>query len=308
MNLKYNGIDITDNVNIIDASITDRCGGKADSMDITFSDVKKLWRQWQPIKGDILEVSGNGFSSGAMYIDEFGVFNGEYNIKSKSIPLNSRTRKSNIWENIRFKQIMSQLAAEIGLQIKTYGIEDYLYDRVDMLNKTNLEFISERCILEGYSLKITNSKAVIYDEKVLENYDPVKEITEELLIGSYSFKTISAGIYSSCLVEYFSNDNRAIKYKFIPKDSPIGDILKFNLRVNNIGEAERYARNLLRYANKMETTGTFNIKQDSTLAAGNTINIKDMGLFSGKYFIDLINHSFTNGKSYLKVRKILEGY
>ncbi|WP_058953157.1 phage late control D family protein [Clostridium tyrobutyricum] len=307
MNLRYNGTDITDSVNIIDASVTDRCGGKSDSMDIMFSDTKKLWRQWNPAKGDILEVSQDGFSSGAMYIDEFEVFNGKYNIKSKSIPINSRTKKTNGWENIRFKQIMSQLSSEVGLQLKTYGIEDHLYDRMDMINRTNLEFMNERCILEGYSLKITDKKAIIYSEKALENYAPVKEISEDSLIGNYKFKTISSGIYSSCLVEYFASNN-IIKYKFDPKNPPIGDVLKVNLRANNIGEAERYSKNLLRYNNKMETVGAFSIKQDSTLAAGNTIAIKDIGSFSGKYFIYLINHNFTNGKSYLKARRVLEDY
>ncbi|MBV4440204.1 phage late control D family protein [Clostridium tyrobutyricum] len=307
MNLRYNGTDITDGVNIIDVSVTDRCGGKSDSMDIMFSDSKKLWRQWNPAKGDILEVSQDGFSSGAMYIDEFEIFNGKYNIRSKSTPINSRTRKTNPWENVRFKQIMSQLASEVDLRLKTYGIEDYLYDRIDMTNKTNLEFMNERCILEGYSLKITDKKAVIYSEKELEGYDSVEEIGEDSFIDIYDFKTVSSGIYSSCLVEYFANNN-LVKYKFTPKNPPLGDILKVNLRVSDIGEAERYSKNLLRYSNKMETIGYFTIQQDSKLAAGNTINIKDIGSFSGKYFIYLINHNFTNGKSYLKVRKILEGY
>lgn len=308
MELIYNGIDITNKVDIMSASIFDRCGGNADSINLLFSDSQKLWRKWNPLKGDLIIVSHGNFSSGVMYVDETEALKGRYGINALSTPLKAKSNKSYSWENIRFKGIAKQLVEEIGLSLETYDIEDYLYDKLDMIDKTNLGFLNTRCILEGYSLKITNGKAIIYDEKSLEKYNAVKDITEDLIIGDYSLGTVSSGLYSACEIEYFSNNNKLIKYRFSPKNPPIGPILKSNIRANSQGEAERYAKGILRNVNKNEITGRFNIGLDMNLAAGNTVNLKGFGSFDGKYFINIIRHDLLNGKSYLKVRKVLEEY
>lgn len=308
MELVYNNIDITKDISILNATILDNSGGKADSVDLTFSDTKKLWRKWGVQKGDTLILSKDGFSSGLMYVDDFNMSRGKFTIRGISVPLKSKSNISKSWENIRFKELASQLASELGLTLETYGIIDYTYDRLDMINKTNLQYLNDICILEGYSLKITNNKAIIYDENLFEQSTTVDDITEDRIIGDYSFNTISNSLYSSCTVECFSSNNNLIRYKFSPANAPIGSDLKVALRVVNQGEAERYARGLLRNSNKNETTGSFFIKLNTNIAATNTVNLNGFGVFDGKYFIDSIKHKLTNGKSHLKVRKVLEGY
>lgn len=308
MQLIYNDIDITNDIDIISASTTDNCGGKADCIDLVFSDSQKLWRQWEPKKDDRIILTDKGFSSGLMFVDQLGIKKGKFNLNAISTPLKSKSNNSKSWENIRFKEMAKQLVEEIGLQIETYGIGDYLYDRLDMINKTNLEFLNERCVLEGYSLKITNGKAIIYDEKLLEQCAAVKDITEDLFIGDYNFDIISSGLYASCEIEHFSNEDKLIKYKFAPENAPIGPVFKIDMRATNQGEADRYTEGILRKLNKNEVVGNFYLNLDTSLAAGNTVNLKNIGMFSGKYFIKSIKHMHTAGKSYLKVRKVLEGY
>lgn len=308
MEVIYNNVDITNDIKINKAVMYDICGGKADSLDIVFSDTEKKWREWAPKKNDTIVILKDGFSSGIMYIDELILSSSKYTIRARSTPLKSKSNKTKSWENIRFKDIAKELTNELGLQLETYGIQDYLYDRLDMLNKTNLQFLNEICILEGYSLKITNGKAIIYNEKELEKAPAVINISEELILGrDYEFSVISNGLYSSCEIDYFTQDDRLINYNYIPPNPPIAPSYKLNLRANSQSEAERYAKSVLRYFNKKETTGTFSIRLNTNIAAGNTINL-DLNQLSGKYFISSIIQNLTSNRSYLHVRKVLEGY
>ncbi len=309
MRLIYDGVDITSSINIMSAKLKDNASGKADSIEIIFSDAEKLWRQWSPQKGDKIELQEEGFSSGLMYIDEHGIDNGRYIIRALSAPLTAKTPKTRTWENVRFKKMAQDLAKDIGLILETYDIDNQIYDRLDQIDKTNLAFLEEYCKMEGYCLKITNGKAVIYDERKLEQVPPALTITSDLLIDDYEFFSISSGLYSSCLILYLSNStNKLVKYQYTPIAAPIGPILRPKIRAASQGEAERFARSLLRSVNKFETQGHCYINLNTSIAAGNIVEVSGMGSFDGKYFIDNIMHIFTSGKSFIGIRKVLEGY
>ncbi|HHW03416.1 MAG TPA: hypothetical protein GXX35_11530 [Thermoanaerobacterales bacterium] len=308
MKLIYEGTDITADVNIISAKIKDNASGVADSLEIIFSDTEKLWRQWNPQKGDKIELQADGFSSGLMYVDEPGLSRGKFSIRALSTPLTAKTPRSKSWENVRFKKMAQDMAQGIGLAFETYDIADPLYDRLDQIDKANLEFLNERCILEGYCLKITDGKVVIYDERKLEQESPVLTITPDMLIGDYEFFSISSGLYSSCLILYLSNTDRLIKYQFTPSNAPAGPILRPKIRASNQGEAERFAKGLLRAANKYETQGRGFIRLNTSIAAGNVVQVSGMGAFDGSYFLESVIHNLTGGKSFLNMRKVLEGY
>lgn len=309
MKLIYNDVNITNDIKIVSASIIDTCGGGADSIQCTFSDTEKNWRSWAPEKGDRLILSKDKFSSGVMYADEFHISRGIYRINAISTPLGIKTKKTRSWESINFNKLANDLASEIGLKVETYYTTDWIYKRIDQIDETNMELLNKICILEGYSLKITNGKVVIYDERSLESAASTLDISESDIIGDYTFSNVSSGIYSACSLEYFSFDNELIKYTY---NSPVFSdypILKIkNTKVSDYAEAERFSKNLLRYNNKNEIKGSFFVKLNSEIGAGNIVNIKQMGSFNGKYFVEKVVQGITNGKSKLEIRKVLEGY
>lgn len=309
MKIIYNDINITNDVKINRASITDNCGGRADKIQCIFSDINKNWRNWSPKKGDTLVLVNDKFSSGKMFIDELYISRGIYKINAISTPLNSKIAKSRVWESITFKSLVNDLANEVGLTVETYYINDWIYERIDQMDETNLEFLNRICILEGYNLKITDGKVVIYDERTLESSTEVLKVTEKDILGDYDFKVISSGLYSSSSLEYLTHKNEFIRYSFTPTNPILGPILKLkNIKVSSYAEAERFTKNLLRYNNKYETSGSFAIKANSEIGAGNVIKIEDLGSFNGKYFIDKVIYNTTNNQSNLQVRKVLEGY
>lgn len=300
----YLGKDITNAVEVRAASITDNAGGIADSVDITFADTEKLWGNWKPQKNDTVQLKNDGFDSGLMFIDELHQERGIFTIRALSIPQEAKTEKTKSWEQVRFLEIALDICKTRGFILQTYGVENWLYERVDQVDIADFAFLEQRCMLEGYVLKLTDQKAVIYSEKYLESLVSVKTIYPEDLDGNYKYSNRSQNIYHSCRLAYGN-----IKYEFMPTRAPLGPILKVNsIPVSSLAEAERFSKNLLRYYNKNEIKFRFGIEIDSGLAASNLITANNFGMPDGLYFANSVLHDVVNKKTLLTLRRTLEGY
>lgn len=302
MDLYYQGVKL--DVVVVDYKIDDNMGGKCDSVSVIFSDIKHECRTWDFKKNDIIEMIEYPFSSGKMFVDGYSCSNGYYSIKALSIKKKFKTKKSKVWENVRFLDLAKDLLKDCELDLETYGLNDYLYTRVDQLEENNIEFLNYRCKLEGYNLKITDGKAVIVSEEFLEKQDTVLTVTPADFKDKYEFECTSNKVFGGCEISSFSKE--FIKGSYI-YDNTL-EVLKVNdIVVYNIEEANRFSKNILRSYNKKETTGYFYIEKNNNIAAGNNIKIEDLALFSGKYIIENL-YSASSGKTKLKVRKVLEGY
>lgn len=303
MQILYEGRDITNAVEVKEANITDNAGGIADSIEIWFDDPQGFWSQWKPEKNHKVQVKEAGFDSGLMYVDELEQKRGFFIIRALSIPQEAKTDNTKAWENIRFMELATEIAGKYGFTLQTYGTQNYLYERVDQYEQADFEFLAWRCLLEGYALKTTDGKAVIYDERYMESQAAVKTVFLEQFDGDYSFRTKSTGIFGACKVSY---GDIGYEYKAAKSSGPI---LKFtDIYVSNQGEAERFSKNLLRAKNKFEYIGYCTIKLDHEIAAGNTIQIQGVGLADGKYFCDQIVHRLVGQKTFLRLRRPVEGY
>ena len=303
MKLLYQNTDITSLVNIRSADITSNAGGKSDSLDIKFNDSQKLWSVWKPQKNHKIELVHNGLASGIMYVDELRQSRGVFVVRALSITQDAKTENSRAWENVRFLEFAQDLSAKNGFNLKTYGIENNLYVRIDQTERSDFDFLDYRCVLEGYALKLYNGTAVIYSEKYIESQQLIKTIYANQFDGDYEFVCKSTGVYGSSKFTYGD-----IKYTYAP-GGIFGPVLKItDVCAYNLAEAERYGKSMLRFRNKYEYTGYFTIAIDTSITAGNVINISGLGLSDGKYLITQTIHKITSKKTYIKVRKTLEGY
>lgn len=307
MNIFYEGVDITNSIEIRKADIVDNAGGCADSIDLSFADTEGLWSKWKPLKGHKINVLEGGFSSGVMFTDYISQSRGSIRMKGLSLPPKAKTGKTKAWESIRFLQMAGEIANTHGFTLETFGVTDYLYERLDQINETDFDFLLHRCIVEGYSLKICNSKVVIYSEQDFEAKVAVKTLSLDQFDGDYEFKTASTGLYSSCAINC-STPSGMITKEYKPPSAPAGPVLKPLVYVKSLAEAERYCKGMLRAANKNENTGKIQIELDPDLAAGACVEIDGAGLAAGKYFIDQAVHKLKDKKTILKLRKPLEGY
>ena len=300
MELIYEGVTL--DVVIKDYKINDGMGGKADSIEVKFADIKHECRKWQFKKNDCIELIEKPFTTGKMFVDGFSCSNGDYTIVALSIKKSIKTKQTKTWERIEFLDLAEDLIESHGLKLETYGVENFRYQRVDQVKRNNIEFLNYRCILEGYNLKITDGKAVIVSEKYLEEQEPILIIEPDQFIGNYNFNCTSNRVFGGCEVSSFSNGNIIGKYVI---DSSLEILRIKDIPVFSIEEANRFSKNILRSYNKKELTGSFSINKNNKIAAGCTLRIESLDLFNGKYIIENMFKGF-DGKTKLNVRRVLE--
>jgi hypothetical protein len=301
--LIYYGRDITGSVELNKVTITDNAGGISDSAELVFSDTEGLWSRWNPQKGETFEVKNDGFSSGLLYVDALEQQRGKFLLKGLSIPQNAKTAQTKSWEEIRFLSLAGEIAGKYGYKLKTYGVQNWLYSRVDQIEQTDFEFLAYRCMLEGYILKINGGKMIIYDIDYLKMQAAQKVVYRDELLGEYFFKSSATGLYHSCVVR-----GNALQAEYTPNNAPAGPTLKKNLPAGNLAEARRWARGLLIYANQSENVGSIQVHLDAGIAAGSMLEISGVGMADGKYFVDQAIQKLTEERTLLRLRKPLEGY
>ncbi len=309
MDIIYNKVNINNDVEPVVLKLKDNAGGKPDSINIAFSDTKGLWSKWNPKKNDTLQVKHNGYDTGLMFIDELTQNSGTFGIKALSIPQQSKTARSQGWENVRFLEFVNQIAAKYGFEVKTYNVVNYLYQRVDQIDQADFDFLAYRCMLEGYTLKIYNKTIAIYDEHEEEQKEVDQKnsiIYENQILRNFVFKNVSTDIYQKCIVK--SNGiNGYIKGEYSAKDI-FGPVLNKLIYCSNQAEADRYAKGLLRYENKKMISGSFSTQLNTNWAAASNVEVRQVGMFDNKYFIDSLTHDLICSETYLRLRKPLEGY
>ncbi len=275
---------------------------------MVFSDTDGLWSKWKPAKNDKVQVKENGFDTGLMFIDELSQSAGVCGIKALSIPQTSKTTRSQGWEKVRFLEIAAEIATRYGFKLQTYNVSNHLYERIDQQEAADFAFLADLCMLEGYSLKINDQTVVIYDEATEERKqaDPKLSIIGEGLInGNFEFLDKSTDIYQKCLIR--SNGHIYIEGEFSAPDI-FGATIKRNIYASNQGEANRWAKGVLRSYNKLAVMGSMTINLNTNYAAGTCLSVRDIGMFDGKYFIHRLVHDLINNKTKLTLRKPLEGY
>ncbi|MBP1926842.1 hypothetical protein J2Z76_002712 [Sedimentibacter acidaminivorans] len=307
MNIIYNSKDITNNVEIISTIVSDRHGGKADDIKLVFLDKDRLWLQWDPQFDDEIEITENGFSSGVMFIDGLKITNGKYIINAKSVPSKAKDFNNKEWYNISFREVSKSLSNDMGLGIDYYDVDDITYKYLEMKDKTNLQFLNELCILEGYSLKIVDKKVIIYKEHILEKASSVKSFIINDFIDEYSFIKNSAITYRKCIVRYYDENNELNNSEYWD-NSISGGTFIYPKILDNKTDSDRFSKNILRYFNKDVVTGAFNAKLDTTISAGNVIELRELSSLNGNYFITEAVHNITKKITGFKVRKVLENY
>jgi phage protein D len=305
MQIIWKDEDISDKVKVGNAVLYDVAGEYADSVDIYIPDPEKLWAYWEPSKGDTFKLKEGNFTTGLMYFDGWQLTDNLYIIRGISTPFAGKTSAIRSWNKAEFIRIAKDISEASGLKLNTYEIENHIYQRLDQTGEGNLAFLNYLCKREGYSLKITDGRAIIFNEKLFEGKEAVKTIYKSDMLSGISFKSSSVDLKSACIARCFS-EGTLIEHKEI--DSSIyGGEIEIKERLFTVEEAKRFAKAALRQANKYEFTGDFSISINTDLAAASCINIANLGHIDGQWYIYKIKHDIKNGITHCWVRKPIEG-
>lgn len=306
MKLYYEGVDITGKVSITRCEHENYAEKRSDQLLITFNDAAGLWNFWNPKRGEKVRLVDGADKTGDMYITGIQPENGLYTLRAMSMPLTGENINSRAWEDVRLLQIGQDIANKHGLKFKAYNVTDrkYAYRKQEL--QTDFEFFHHICQLESCAMLIYDGALIMYDERQMEA-SPATDTIKIGADGCFSFFDDSAQAYGMAEVV-----NGSYRGTFSDKNVNTGRILKPKsmIECTSNADATRYARGILRAANKNTRTGYFRRGLTQGIAAASVINIEveKASNWNGKIFVTRTRHDFVTGETKIFFRKPLEGY
>ena len=306
MKILYQGVDIYPDISVHRCYHDMYAEKQSDELLLKLNDTRQLWDTWNPKKGDTIAIEDGAAKTGKMFVESVVPESGIVTLRAYSMPQSVKDKRSKAWEKVKFLQLAQEIAGRHGLTLQTFGITDQTYDYVEQNNLPDFAFFQQRCTLEGAAFLVYDGKLVVYDEAYMESQTPSDTITITPA-SDFQYRDEGANAYGSAevvnggLTGTFSAPAGGDKvlHKVIP------------IRMSDQPEADRFARGLLRGANKAATVGT--LWTGSLLrnyAAGSVVTLATEGVKSwdGAAFISRIRHDYVKTRSKLYLRRPLEGY
>ena len=306
MKLMYDGVDIYNDVSVNYCMHEMFAEKQADSLVIRFNDTKGVWSKWNPAAGDTIRFTEGASDTGDMFIHSMTPENGLFTIRALSMPLSGTTRRSKSWDGVRFLQLGNEIAKNHGLEFQNFGCADQIYPYVRQDRETDFAFFSRLCMLEGCAMLIYDGKLIVYNEQHIEQQTPAGTLDVDIN-GIFQYKDNRSRNYGSCEVSSgiytgkFNAPGAINTTVFRPEET---------IPVTSNAEAARFAKGLLRNANKYGHTGRFSKKLLPGYAAASLLRLKTTkaSAWDGTVFVYKVRHDFVGNKSTLYFRHLLEGY
>ena len=302
--ITYKGVDITDSVSINRCYHDMYAGGQSDTLHLRVNDAAKLWDAWGPAAGDEIRIDYGTISTGTMFVTDAVPQNGIYDITAQSAPKSGFDKQNKAWQKVRLLQIGEEVAKRNGLSFHSYGVEDRLYSYLSQ-TEGDFRFINRIARLEGCAVLIYDRKLIMYSEQYMEAQEPA-EVLEVTVDGDYKYQDRRADLFGSCVVESgmysgkFDAGNGTSRV-LTPDNMPAAG--------SNV-EATRFAKNLLRYANKGCRSGFVRSLILPGYAPASMVELSNARTpsWDGPVFIEHIRNDYGRGLSKIFFRKPLEGY
>ena len=306
MQLIYEGTDIYNDVSI-NQCIYDSYGEqRTDTLKILFNDTRDTWDNWKPQKGNVIRAVLGACDTGEMHVVSVKPENGLICLRANSIPEDYNDKKNKSWEFVTFKHICKEIAGRHGLSCEFYGVEDQTYEYVNQQNHEDFIFLEERCVLEGCAFLVYDNRLVVYSEVFIESGTS----NDELMITNdvkFDYVDDSKEAYGTCIVK---NGSVTGEYS---ANGVTGKVLHktLSIKISSQAEADRFAKNLLRFGNKKMARGVcYSNKYLPGYAAGTLINLTTEGVesWNGPVIMTHVRHDMVKATTKLFFRKPLEGY
>lgn len=234
-------------------SYTDSTSDKADDLTITIADTDRNWMmRYLPKTKKGIECTASisifdwaapqdnrPFECGIFFINCVD-FKGPPNvvsIKASSIPPNGvkGTKKYKSWENKDLKGISGEIASANNLTLFYDTKENPTVKRTDQKDKSDMEYLRDRCKEAKLNLKVHKKQLVIYSEEEYEAREPAFEVHYGASnILDWSFVSKLEDTFKEAENSYVDPETGKItKTKFSPDEPPWGSDSRLILNEGN---------------------------------------------------------------------------
>ena len=298
----YKDVDITKKIAVTGCEHIMNADSAPDELEIKFTDNNNLWASWKPSQTDYIEVIDGIARTGKMFIESVKPTNGYMTLRASSIPSTMRdvTKSNNkSWEGVKFLQLATEIAGRHGLSVQAQDIDNKTYSYIKQENISDLEFLAERCDIEGYSFLVFDGKMVFYSPEKLASNTPVKVIN--VPSGSnFEYNDDSLSAYGTCEL-----DNGALKGT-AKADNGVEKNLRKVVKcyLQSQAEANTGAKNILIKANRGLKTGELktDIMRDIAAASIAKLTTTNSETNDGVVFYQRITHDYVNKTTTHKFR------
>lgn len=306
MKLYYNGTDIYNDVSVNYCVHEMHAERQSDTLVIRFDDPNGLWSKWNPAAGDEIRLTEGASDTGKMFVHSIKPENGLFTIRAMSMPRSGGTKKSKSWEGVRFLQLGREIAGNHGLTFQSYGCTDQLYPYLKQENETDFALFSRLCALEGCQMLIYDGKLLAYNEQYIESQDPTGTLEVDKS-EAFTYQDNRSGCYGSCEISGGSYSGGftapdAVNASVFRPDRPV--------LVTSNAEAARFAKGMLRSANKYGRAGQLSRSLLTDYAAASLLRLKNpkASAWDDIVFVHKVRHDFVGKTTTLYFRGRLEGY
>lgn len=293
----YNDVDITKDISIVECEHEMNAEDRPDEIKIKFADNNHLWDGWEPNNTDTIKVVDGIAKTGKMFIQSVLPENGYMNLSGSSVPDAMRKvikENNKSWTGAKFLQVITEIAGRNNLTVESNGIENRTIPFLELENISDLNFISERCKLEGCSFVVYDGKIIIYSPEAIEKTNPVKTVTIKD-DTNYEYDDNSINAYGACEID---NGNILGTATAVNKNK---NVLREVLEgyIDNQAEGNLYAKNILNKENRGLKTGKFKSSIMRDLSAASIVNLVTPTASSndGPVFYTKIRNDYVNKKT-----------
>lgn len=305
MKLLVNDIDIINDVHLLDAVYEEFATTSANRLFLSFDDSDSLWQHWNFETNDIIRIVEGQCDTKELYVHDVYFSRGYCNIVAKSIPCNRFNNQSRAYSNVKLSKIAKDTAKEIGFKVDVSNMTDRLYSSLIIDKASLIAELRSLCRLEGIGIVLYANSIILFDENKLENMDTTNELSVES-DDEFSIINSTNKMCNKCIVE---NGDIVGSFAF---DNGADNIFTYSqyTPATTVGEANRFAKGLLRFINKTIKTGYVKTDLKTEYAAGSVtmINNNKALMYNDKIFIYKVRHDFVRNTSKLFFRYTIEGY
>lgn len=305
MKLLINGVNIIDNVNLLEAVYEDYATASSSRLYLKFDDADNLWQNWQLKRNDEILIAEGQCNTGFLYIHKTALSRGICNLFLKSIPNITPNIQHSTFENVKLSKFVKEAAKEFGFDFNLKNMTDHLYKTISINNNSYFNKLKELCALEGIGIVFYNKTIILFDENKIENIDSTGDLIVEN-DDDFSISDNSQMLYGKCIIQ-----NAELTGKFNANNGS-SDVLFYekNTPASSVGEANRFAKGILRAANKTAKVGTVTTELKTEFAAGSVVNLinNKAQIYNDKVYIYKCRHDFIRNKSKIFFRYAIEGY
>ncbi|PKM72857.1 MAG: hypothetical protein CVU91_07465 [Firmicutes bacterium HGW-Firmicutes-16] len=307
--ITYNGQNITIPMGQFATSFsyTDNASGESDGIDINIQDSKKDWMNGMPTKGAtiaaVLKVNdwtkagdNRRLNCGTFILDDFS-FSGPPTtgtISGVSVPAASAFKERKLtktWEAVTIAEIAKTIAAAASIGLVFDTAASFKIAAIEQSKQTDCEFLCKLCETYGLSMKVYNSKIIIFDRETYKAKAYAGRIDASDM-ESWSWKTTLAGTYTGGALTYTDPSTE----KEITFTTGAGSrVLECAEKADNAADAERILLAAINNANHGSTSMSVSTMGEVKYVAGQTVQITGLGKCNGKYYIDKVTHDLGGG-------------